>query len=80
LLPPPPLRLLPGGAIQFPGGAYSRCSPVPFHGARVMDWLHQLANKPRDYATSREHFRRYSVFYRTFWITDAELLVMFESP
>src|ERR1035441_5519925 len=22
LLPPPPLRLLPGGAIQFPGGSF----------------------------------------------------------
>jgi hypothetical protein len=33
LLPPPPLRLLPDGAIQFPGGTSSRCGPVPFHGA-----------------------------------------------
>src|SRR5499427_10423018 len=33
LLPPPPLRLLPGGAIQFPGGSPSRCGPAPFHGA-----------------------------------------------
>src|SRR6266581_710906 len=33
LLSPPPLRLLPGGAIQFPGGSSSRCGPVPFHGA-----------------------------------------------
>src|SRR6266571_4043972 len=30
LLPPPPLRLLPAGAIQFPGGFISRCGPVPF--------------------------------------------------
>src|SRR6266704_6097340 len=30
LLPPPPLRLLPGGAIQFPGEPFSRCGPVPF--------------------------------------------------
>jgi hypothetical protein len=30
LLPPPPLRLLPGGAIQFPGGSFSRCGPAPF--------------------------------------------------
>jgi len=30
LLPPPPLRLLPGGAIQFPGGFISRCGPAPF--------------------------------------------------
>ena len=33
LLPPPPLRLLPGGAIQFPGGFISRCGSAPFHGA-----------------------------------------------
>src|ERR1035437_8155140 len=32
-LPPPLLRLLPGGAIQFPGGSVSRCGPAPFHGA-----------------------------------------------
>jgi hypothetical protein len=30
LLSPPPLRLLPGGAIQFPGGSISRCGPAPF--------------------------------------------------
>src|ERR1035441_8091156 len=30
LLPPPPLQLLPGGAIQFPGGFISRCGPAPF--------------------------------------------------
>src|SRR5216683_8132185 len=33
LLPPPPLQLLPGGAIQFPGGFISRCGSAPFHGA-----------------------------------------------
>jgi len=38
LLPPPPLRLLPGGAIQFPGGPYSRCGPAPFHGALLIAW------------------------------------------
>jgi len=32
-LPPPLLRLLPGGANQFPGGFHSRCGPPPFHGA-----------------------------------------------
>jgi hypothetical protein len=32
-LPPPLLRLLPGGANQFPGGFNSRCGPSPFHGA-----------------------------------------------
>jgi hypothetical protein len=30
LLPPPPLRLLPGGANQFPGGSCTRWSPAPF--------------------------------------------------
>src|ERR1022692_1667648 len=33
-LPPPLLRLLPGGANQFPGGTFPRCGPAPFHGAR----------------------------------------------
>jgi hypothetical protein len=32
-LPPVLLRLLPGGANQFPGGFNSRCGPPPFHGA-----------------------------------------------
>jgi len=32
-LPPPLLRLLPGGANQFPGGSVPRCGPAPFHGA-----------------------------------------------
>ena len=33
-LPPPLLRLLPGGAIQFPGGICTHCGPAPFtaHG------------------------------------------------
>ncbi len=30
LLPPLPLRLLPGGANQFPGGSCTRWSPAPF--------------------------------------------------
>jgi len=30
---PPLLRLLPGGANQFPGGTFTRCGPAPFHGA-----------------------------------------------
>src|SRR6266545_4125057 len=34
LLPPPPLRLLPGGAIQFPGGFISRCGSAPFTAHR----------------------------------------------
>src|SRR5512142_2605899 len=35
--PPPPLRLLPGGANQFPGGAFTRSGPAPFHGARIIN-------------------------------------------
>src|ERR1039457_624862 len=42
LLPPPPLRLLPGGAIQFPGGFISRCGPTPFT-AHCYRWLQQLS-------------------------------------
>src|SRR5260370_32918627 len=33
LLPPPPLRLLPGGAIQFPGGSFLPLWSSAFHGA-----------------------------------------------
>src|SRR5712691_8939778 len=33
LLPPPPLRLLPGGAIQFPGGSFIPLWTSAFHGA-----------------------------------------------
>src|ERR1039458_624544 len=33
LLPPPPLRLLPGGAIQFPGGSFFPLWSSAFHGA-----------------------------------------------
>ena len=29
-LPPPLLRLLPGGTNQFPGGTFTRCGPAPF--------------------------------------------------
>ena len=29
-LPPLPIRLLPGGANQFPGGSCTRWSPAPF--------------------------------------------------
>ena len=32
-LPPLLLGLLPGGANQFPGGAFTHCGPAPFHGA-----------------------------------------------
>ena len=33
LLPPPLLRLLPGGAIQFPGGPFIPLWTSAFHGA-----------------------------------------------
>src|ERR1700751_6469007 len=33
LLPPPPLRLLPGGAIQFPGGPFLPLWTSTVHGA-----------------------------------------------
>jgi hypothetical protein len=33
LLPPPPLRLLPGGTIQFPGGSFIPLWSSAFHGA-----------------------------------------------
>jgi hypothetical protein len=32
-LPPPLLRLLPGGAIQFPGGSFIPLWSSAFHGA-----------------------------------------------
>ena len=34
LLPPPLLRLLPGGTNQFPGGTRTHCGLNAFHGAR----------------------------------------------
>ena len=35
LLPPPPLRLLPAGAIQVPGGDRTHGRPLPYHGAHT---------------------------------------------
>jgi hypothetical protein len=32
-LPPPPLRLLPAGANQLPGGDHTHGRPLPYHGA-----------------------------------------------
>ena len=46
MLPPPPLQLLPGGAIQFPGGFVSRCGSAPFHGALQKRMLEAAANIP----------------------------------
>jgi hypothetical protein len=34
-LPPPPLRLLPAGAIQVPGGDFTHGRPAPYHGAHT---------------------------------------------
>src|SRR5258708_1730998 len=39
-LPPPLLRLLPGGANQFPGGFNSRCGPPPFTAHPIMRPIH----------------------------------------
>src|ERR1035437_9927318 len=43
LLPPPPLRLLPGGAIQFPGGPFIPLWTSAFHGALLTpDYVRNL--------------------------------------
>src|SRR6266852_7088664 len=42
LLPPPPLRLLPGGAIQFPGGSFTPLWTSAFSRRTVIAWLRQL--------------------------------------
>jgi hypothetical protein len=44
-LPPPLLRLLPGGANQFPGGFISRYGPSPFHGAPGLATYRELTAK-----------------------------------
>jgi hypothetical protein len=41
-LPPPLLRLLPGGANQFPGGFNSRCGPPPFTAHTVTALIRTL--------------------------------------
>src|ERR1039457_4131021 len=48
LLSPPPLRLLPGGAIQFPGGSSSRCGPAPFtaHCNRLISTVQLSKHSP----------------------------------
>jgi hypothetical protein len=42
LLPPPPLRLLPGGAIQFPGGSSFPLWTSTFSRRTVTEWLQVL--------------------------------------
>jgi hypothetical protein len=50
LLPPPPLRLLPGGAIQFPGGSFIPLWTNAFHGALrtpgYVNYPHSVLIKP----------------------------------
>jgi hypothetical protein len=43
LLPPPPLRLLPGGAIQFPGGSFVPLWTSAFSRRTANAWLQQLS-------------------------------------
>src|ERR1035437_1573219 len=43
LLPPPPLRLLPGGAIQFPGGSYLPLWSSAFSRRTVIGMFQQLS-------------------------------------
>jgi hypothetical protein len=46
LLPPPPLRLLPGGAIQFPGESYLPLWTSAFSRRTVMGILRQQSQNP----------------------------------
>src|SRR5260370_12300694 len=46
LLPPPPLRLLPGGAIQFPGGSFLPLWSSAFHAPLKSPLYH--SNVPPD--------------------------------
>jgi hypothetical protein len=45
-LPPLPLRLLPGGANQFPGGNFTRCGRTPFTAHRIMRGRHEESRTP----------------------------------
>src|SRR5216684_7765254 len=47
LLPPPPLRLLPGGAIQFPGGSFTPLWTSAFSRRTVIACLHQQSMRSR---------------------------------
>src|SRR5713226_5007582 len=46
LLPPPPLRLLPGGAIQFPGGSFTPLWTSAFSRRTANAWLQQVTTLP----------------------------------
>jgi hypothetical protein len=59
-LPPPLLRLLPGGTNQFPGRVYLRCGSVPFtahHNAALGDRIdciqHQFPPRHPSHSISR---------------------------
>jgi hypothetical protein len=45
LLPPPPLRLLPGGAIQFPGGSFLPLWTSAFSRRTVIDSMTMSASR-----------------------------------
>ena len=53
-LPPLLLRLLPGGANQFPGGTPSRCEPAPFtaHTTPNLSTSSEFTRKTVDLAAS----------------------------
>src|SRR4029077_6550494 len=51
LLPPPPLRLLPGGANQFPGGSCTRWSPAPFTAHFFANYRLENRSTPRSSLT-----------------------------
>jgi hypothetical protein len=80
-----PLPLGPRNPRFWVGPGPARACAV--RGARacagsisVMAWFRQLAMKSKDSSGPREHCLRYSEFYCTVWMTEAELLAMFESP
>src|SRR5450759_177420 len=60
LLPPPPLRLLPGGAIQFPGGPFIPLWTSAFHGALLtpgyISYRFPMPWTGQDVAGQREQF------------------------
>ena len=50
---------------------------------RLTAWLRQTGDEAQRFLWTQRallHCPRYSLFYRTVWITEAELLAMFESP
>jgi len=45
--PPPPLRLLPGGANQFPGGTFTRGGLAPFTAHALSRFINNYDAAPR---------------------------------